>query len=273
MKQLVIVVVWLALAAGCGGRAVERGAEHTPSLAETPEDSWRRLAGRRVFFGHQSVGENIVDGVRDILAARPDIGFAVSDLPNLAQLAEPGLYHARIGRNGDPGAKTDHFARLVDEGLTADIALHKYCYVDFDEHTDVAAVFEHYRATMRRLAEEHPEVTFVHVTVPLTEVRMGPRDWLDKLLGRTPGEYAAAMVRARFNDMLRREYDGRAPLFDLASIESTRTDGARETFSYKDRTYEALAPEYSADGAHLSERGRAAAGAQLLALLADLAAR
>ena len=273
MKQLVILVIGLALAAGCGGRAVERVAEHTPSIAETPEDSWRRLAGRRVFFGHQSVGENIVDGIRGILASRPDIGCAISDLPDPARLTEPGLYHARIGRNGDPAAKTDHFARLVDEGLSADIALHKYCYVDFDERTDVEAVFEHYRATMRRLADAHPEVTFVHVTVPLTEVRMGPRDWLNKLLGRTPGEYATAMVRARFNDMLRREYDGRAPVFDLAAIESTRPDGAREGFSFKGGTYESLAPEYSADGAHLNERGRAAAAAPLLALLADLAAR
>ena len=56
-----------------------------------------------------------------------------------------------------------------------DIALVKFCYVDFDAGTDVPALFAAYQATLASLEGRYPRTTFVHVTAPLTTVQGGPR--------------------------------------------------------------------------------------------------
>jgi hypothetical protein len=44
-----------------------------------------------------------------------------------------------------------------------------------------------------------------------------------ELLGRTPGQFGDNIVRERFNDLIRKTYDGREPVFDLARHESSTT--------------------------------------------------
>jgi len=38
-----------------------------PSIGDVPEAYWQILAGERIFFGHQSVGYNIIDGITDVM--------------------------------------------------------------------------------------------------------------------------------------------------------------------------------------------------------------
>jgi len=40
-------------------------------VRQIPEDSWKRLAERRIYFGHQSVGFNILDGIGDLRKSLP----------------------------------------------------------------------------------------------------------------------------------------------------------------------------------------------------------
>lgn len=73
--------LWLVLAAGvglsgCGGGDVEDQAATvqtgiTMAFADVTEAEWEGLASRRIFFGHQSVGRNILAGVRTFLATIP----------------------------------------------------------------------------------------------------------------------------------------------------------------------------------------------------------
>ena len=67
--------------------------------------------------------------------------------------------------------------------------------------------------------------------------------------------------RNQFNEILRKEYEGKAPIFDLAKIESTYPDG---------KTSYSMVPDYTYDGGHLNETGRKKAAEQLLVLLANI---
>jgi hypothetical protein len=229
---------------------------------------------KRIFFGHQSVGTNIMEGVGDVVRDEPRIGLRVADGDDALNGGGGVFAHGRIGRNGDPGFKTDEFARLIEGPLRGkvDVAFHKYCYADFSETTDVPAVFDHYRKSMTRLRAEFPGVVFVHVTTPLVRGQSGPKAAIKRLLGRPLRGYAGNFARERFNDLLRQAYGGREPLFDLAAIESTRPDGRREVIRSGGRSAYALVPTYTTDGSHLNEVGRRRVAADLLVFLAQLPA-
>ncbi|MBW2608023.1 MAG: hypothetical protein JRD05_10355 [Deltaproteobacteria bacterium] len=70
--------------------------------------------------------------------------------------------------------------------------------------------------------------------------------------------------------MLRKEYDGKEPVFDIAKIESTFPNGTRCSFTKDGKTYYSMVPEYTYDSGHLNETGRKKVAEQLLILLAQL---
>lgn len=274
------LVLAVAALAAVGSGACSRGpakeeAVHMTAWNDVPAPARAALAGRRIFFGHQSIGGNIVDAMGPLLREQPAPGFRVVS-GDSAPDGGPAFAHAMIGRNGDPVLKTNDFAGRIEGGLGnhVDIALHKYCFVDLVPGTKVDSVFEHYRSTMARLHAEYPRVVFVHVTTPLVTARAGGLKLLaQRLLGRAPTRVAANLVRERFNERMRREYAGREPLFDLAALESVRPDGSREAVAFGGQPGYALFPGYaSEDGSHLNEAGSRLAAQALLAFLAELPA-
>jgi hypothetical protein len=213
-----------------------------------------RLARERVFFAHQSVGQNLLEGLGRLADAQ-GVRLRIEDL--------------RVAENGDPLLKLRNFERAVDERAGAlDVAMLKFCYVDIGEDTDVAALFEQYRTTLRRLQVRHPRLTFVHVTVPLTVAQGGVKALAKQLLGRHPYGTVENLKREEYNALLRAAYLGREPLFDLARVESVGPDGRPVTVTWKGRRAPALAPQYSADGGHLNAAGSAAGARELVRVLA-----
>jgi hypothetical protein len=233
--------------------------------------AYQKVGQARIFFAHQSVGENIVDGVRSVNKTDRGLDLTIVDQKEALNLTKPFFAHARLGRNGNPKSKTDAFVAALEGGLgdRVDIAFQKYCYADIDRTTDVQSLFQHYRESIRRLRERFPRVTLLHVTAPLMQVQGGPKAAVKKLLGRAPDHYLDNMRREAFNDLLRREYQGREPLFDLAAIESTRPEGDRETIRFGGATSFALVPEYTSDGGHLNDRAKAMVARDLLEFLAE----
>lgn len=226
------------------------------------------LAGLRIVFGHQSVGENILDGLRD-LAREAGVQLAVVTPDDLPPSGKGAIVHARIGRNTEPLSKLEAFGPLVDAAAArgpVDAALLKFCYIDMDERTDVDGLFEAYRSTLEAVAARHPATRVVPVTAPLRHSAGGPGVWARELLGRPNHSKLANLARHRFNERVRQHWAGR-PLFDLAAAEATRPDGRRETVRASGTPCEHLLSAYTDDGGHLNVAGRRAAASALVTAL------
>lgn len=239
------------------------------SIKNIPESQWQKLAEKKIFFGHQSVGYNIVEGLEQIEKQDPRIKLAIVEIKRASDLNKAEFAHTDIGENEDPYSKIQAFANYVEQGIgdRADIAFFKFCYVDINALSDVDKIFSEYRKTMEQLKQKYPLLIFIHATVPLSESKTTMRSLVKTMLGKEDHN----IKRNQYNDLLRKTYHGKEPLFDLAQAESTRPDGSRSTFTKNGTTYYSLAEEYSEDGGHLNELGQEAVAQQLLLLLAQLA--
>jgi hypothetical protein len=225
-----------------------------------------RLAERRVFFAHQSVGENVLSGVA-ALAREAGVTLRIEESVSTEALARPGLVHARVGKNEDPQSKLTHFDALLDgPGAQADIALMKLCYVDFNASTDAKALFDAYVARVEAVRKKHPALTLVHVTAPLTTVQGGVKGFLKNALGRAAAGEKENIARARYNALLRARFGGKEPIFDLAAVEAGQGASAC-SFTREGESWPCLRPELSDDGGHLNARGQREAAEALIAAL------
>lgn len=193
-----------------------------------------------VSFGHQSVGDNILDGLRRLAQRDPSrYAVAIEEDPGTAWFAKrPGIGHYRIGRNGNPASKIEDFARRVSlHGGAVSIAMMKLCYVDIEgsnRKAGPAQIFALYRDAIEALERRHPTVRFVWWTQPITRRGDGARDEFNRLVR----EYAVARGK---------------PLFDIADIESHEPDGKPAV----DNPFgERLHDGYTEDGGHLNAEGR-----------------
>lgn len=275
--KILVAAMFVLIIAGCSGGDMQTGGAAFPSLKSVDAESWRALSQKKIFFGHKSVGANIMDGVVDVVKMNPEIRLNVVETREPADFGKPVFAHAAVGTNSNPKSKADDFAELMNNGLgeKVDIAFVKFCWLDFIEGTEVEKTLDMYKSTMVGLKQRFPRTTFIHVTVPLTSEEKGIRaslkrtkDLIKRIVGKT--NVYENTRRNMYNDLLRKEYAGKEPLFDLAAIESTYPDG-RRSFTVKEgkRQY-SLVPEYCPDGGHLNEMGRRIVAEQLLIFLAQL---
>jgi len=269
--MLVMLLAWSL--AGCGEETTMNDASKTSTGTGALDDAARQtLAGQRYFFGHQSVGNNILAGIGDFETQHPDLGLKIVKNPDPAAMQPGTLGHAPIGTNNDPEGKIADFVAKLEGGLASqvDVAFMKFCYLDFGPDTDVDAIFARYRDTMSRLREAYPGLTIVHFTVPLRPLQKGPKALVKALMGRPITGREDNVTKNRYNDLVREHYEGREPVFDIAAIESTRPDRTRETFEYEGQKYFALVQAYSPDDGHLNEAGRTIVATRLLEFLGQL---
>ena len=277
MERVCAVLVLSAammLSVGCSGDKPPQPAMPLDNLRSVSPDTWKKLSEEKIFFGHQSVGQNILDGITDIMRDLPQIQLSIKKIDQYRDYgSEPAFYNAWLGENTVPQSKIDDFVKYIQNGMGAetDIAFFKFCYIDFSKETDISKLFGRYRTAMSELARRFPKTTFIHVTVPLVSRPSGLKDRIKIILGRSVKDPAVSMKRNMFNDMIRNEYVDSAPIFDLARIESTYPDGKRESFDVDGKIYYALVEDYTDDGAHLNNLGRKVAAGALLLLLSSLA--
>lgn len=240
-------------------------------MSETTKSDLAIVGQTRIFFGHQSVGNNIIEGVRDIQKDVGGQGLKLIELGDATEFPPSFLLHSKVGKNTDPASKCDDFKRMIDHQLTGkiDYAMLKFCYIDINDSSDVEAVFEHYRRTLDALKAGHPDITFIHVTAPLRHSESGLGIWIRELLRKPNRSKLDNIKRNIFNDMLHSTYPD-DPIFDLAASESTYPDGRRETFRYHGNTYFGLIGSYTSDGGHLNETGRKHVATDLIHSLAAI---
>ncbi len=228
------------------------------------------LRGERIFFGHQSVGRDILSGANELCSRAGCPGLrivAASGAP-----AEGGfIAETAIGRNGEPVSKCEDFSRELEKfGDSLDLALMKFCYVDFSPDTRVEDVLREYERTAQQIQARHPRLTIVHVTAPLMSPPAGIKPILKRLLGRADETEAANLKRQQFNAALRSRHAGE-PFFDLAAAESTYPDGRRREFRLNGATAYSMVAAYTSDGGHLNTAGRQAVAREFLRALAEAA--
>ena len=257
----------LALLAATMGPMAALGAGEDARHADVED-----LLHRTIFFGHQSVGLNILDGVVE-LARLEGVGLRVAESRSALGAAPGVIAHGTVADNGDPFRKIESFQQYFASGAgnAPELAFMKFCYVDFPRGVDVAALFARYQSALRQLQARYPGTTFIHLTAPLTTAPGGWRPVIGRLLGRDTSEAQNAR-REAFNTLVRQAYLGKEPLFDLARIESTGRDGRPASVELDGRRVPVLVAAYSDDGGHLNAEGRQVVARELVRFLATVPA-
>ena len=242
------------------------------SLEEIPESVLEKVSNYKIYFGHQSVGYNIIDGINDILQEHESMRLNIVETSNAADFKTPIFAHSRVGKNTQPISKVDAFLSFIEDGIgdKADIAFFKFCYIDFNAETDINKIFDYYKTKMSYLKELYPQTTFIHVTAPLMARQTGLKAAVKKILGRPLWGYDDNIKRNQFNDLLREEFGKEKLLFDLALIEATFPDGSGNVHQKDGQSFQALVLEYTYDGGHLNEKGRRIVAEQLIIFLSNL---
>lgn len=223
-----------------------------------------------VFFGHQSVGANIVTGLTELPDTERRTGPRICEAHHTSRADNPSdtrwmLIHCPVGRNREPLSKLEAFERLAGEKFAGDVdlALFKFCYVDVTSATAVDDLFRTYITRMTALAQALPQMRFAHVTVPLRAVQPRWRATLGRMLGRSDPEVEHNRAREDFNRRLREAVPSQM-LFDLAAIESgPQADGVTAQ-------PRALRAHWTNDGGHLNAPGRRIAARAFVQFLESL---
>jgi len=239
---------------GCGRDPLDQPASTQSAAPEALRAQLEQARPRRVLFAHKSVGENVLSGLRAVLAESA-LEWKIANVDQAPSGAV--LVEATPGENGDPRSKVDGFAALVRQASPPpDLALMKLCYVDVTEDTDVGAVFGHYEQTLRQLEQEFPRIAFGHVTVPLSPPSRSLKDRVKRWVGRKVWVDGQNAKRAEYNARLRAAFPAER-IFDLAAIEATRPDGGREEVVVNGQPVPALVPAYASDAeGHLNALGQ-----------------
>jgi len=269
-----------ALTAGCDGSNGDHGAaigqESDVAMTRSIDNQdlaadLRRLSEGRVYFGHMSVGYNMMSGLQRIAEGYGEDGLNLIDLTEASGKVLPPTFfaHSTVGENSRPRTKLDEFAHRLRSDLAGevDVAFIKFCYVDFNPSTDVQALFESYQSTLGELSDELPEMRLVHTTVPLHERRLRIRDHVRLLLGMPVWRDEANVRRSEFNALLHQTFDGR-DIIDIALVESTNPDGTRQQFARDGQLYPSLSSAYTTDGGHLNEAGQHEVASEMVRVLA-----
>lgn len=272
----IVVVGLLAAAAAATSSLTGEEPGMTPLVeAKTPtQGDLATFSATRVFFGHQSVGSNVIAGVSDLFVEPGSPPLAVVETRDAIAADGGFLSHTHVGVNGDPLGKFDDFAAILGGSLgdEVDIAVLKLCYVDVTASTDVEQLFAAYANLMERLETEHPDVRFLYATAPLSTDR-GWKQVVKAWIGRDDQMGPADnLARQRYNELVRQRYGDTGRLFDIAAVESTIAD-APTSRQLDGATYYVLNQGFAADPGHLNPLGSRAAGAEFIRLVAAQKAR
>jgi len=251
--KLVALFLGLALSAACGG-STPTAMKNSVLVDDVLKSDLETVRGARVFFGHYSVGANILEGLAG-LAHEAGIPVQVGEGP--------------VGENTKPLAKFEDFARHAESPASEgeQLMLMKLCYVDFTPDSDPDALVKAYAAAVERVRKARPAVKIVHVTPPLFARSTDLKSKVKRTLGSAVWEDQANLRRLEFREQLLRRFPGE-PVFDLALVESTRPDGTREEYAVEGRTVPMLWPGYSSDGGHLNDFGKGIAAKAFVHALA-----
>jgi len=261
-----LLAAWPLVAVALAGtlNATPLRAQNTPAVRA----DLQVLSTQRIFLGHQSVGDNLLDGVRQ-LARDAQVPLTVTEFDSAAQIDAPVLGHTHVAENTQPLKKLKSFEQAMGaQSAKLDLAMLKFCYIDFQAGTDVKQLFGEYQRTVDRIRTAHPKLKLLHITTPLTTVQSGWKVSLKKLVGKAPYGLLENLKREEYNQLLRQTYGPLGSVFDLARTEATQPDGRLWTQHWNGVDVPSLYPPYSDDGEHLNATGQVHVATEFLRVAA-----
>ena len=283
VKKIIISAICLTIFTSCNKDykgAVMVNLEKTTKLLENiHQEKWDILAKKKIYFGHKSVGADIMNGIEIVASNNSAINLKIQETTDSASFDKPIWGHSKIGINTKPESKINAFSDILNQGLgdKLDIAFMKLCYVDVTKDTDINTLFENYSQTIKLLEKKYPKIKFIHLTVPLTSYKKRNfkeqiKDIIKKVIGRkTLKEIHIEnnIMREKYNTLLRNHYK-KDKLFDLAFYESVYKDDIQEKCKKNGKEYPCLIPHFTYDGGHLNMTGKKAVASNLLLFLSKL---
>lgn len=238
--------------AGCGNDMADNKVAAIDNLENV---NWEKINSASIFFGHKSVGSNLVDGLMMVKEKYPQFSMPIYDLGR-EYSGSPGLYQKMIGENKDAQSKMNDF--FASEGRfsgNGSVVGMKFCYIDITRDTDVDALFDEYRVRVARYQRDNPNKRIIHFTAPLTSDATDIKSRIKKWLGKRVRGHEDNLQKQRYNELLLKEY-GESAVFDIAKFESTLAGGARVSGRMDKQIYYAMSPGYTTDGGHLNGYGK-----------------
>ena len=242
----------LLLLAGCAGEPKE---PETRSMIDAAfKTDLETVSKAHVFFGHHSVGQNLLEGVA-MLSKEAGVPIKIDEAP--------------VGKNLEPLTKFEDFAARgeANKGDGTQLILMKLCYVDFNPDSNVDAMLDAYMKAVGRVRAARPGVKILHVTPPLHSRPGGIKTTMQRLLGKQVWEDDTAIKRAEYAAKLKDRCRGE-PVFDLSGVESTQPDGGKVIGVVKGREVPFLWSGFTDDGGHLNDFGKKVAGKAFVQALA-----
>ena len=240
-----------------------------------------------MFFGHNSVGGEIVDGLGSVVQNLRIISHSRSLISsngaayfNQNGSRQPGLLNVStydLYRNyGQARQSVELFVEQVRfiingnatiPGQRLDIVFLKFCFYAFYDMTDEQAdlLFDYYATQMDALQSQYPELIVVHFTQTI------------RPCGNFQNIYDANTRSMHYRSRMLERYGHTGRVFDLALIEATAPNGQVNHCSYRDNAgnpvlglYQSYAPSSTSNDGHLSTAGRQAVARRLADFLANV---
>src|SRR5690606_10728043 len=167
------------------------------------------IANARIFFGHQSVGRDLLAAIESL---SKEAGVTLPIVPLRAGAAPEGkgLFHANVGRNREPDLKLAEFVAAAGGAEQPfDMALLKFCYLDLGEDSKEKSpenLFGRYKRDMSRLQADHPKLALLHTTMPLMSDPPGWKTTVKRWIGWPTWRDDAHQRRAAYNQQIRESF-------------------------------------------------------------------
>ena len=267
-------ICFTTLLAGCNNpesqNAKSDNMHNIPVITEEIQKGLYTIKDSRIFFAHKSVGDNMLEGLKT-LANKAQVDLIIEKIDSNQIPNSSAFAHSLGGANTDPKSKIDAFAIEIKNlnKFEPQVAFMKFCYIDFNADTNVKELFDYYRITMETLERENPGISFAHLTVPLTSRPSGIKSKIKEFIGKNMwNDDTTNVKRGEFNDLVVKTFPSEK-VFDIAKIQSTYTDGSRESFKRNDKTYYRMLSIYTSDGGHLNSLGQQVVASEMISFLAN----
>lgn len=227
------------------------------------------IKNNRIYFGHQSVGNNIIAGIEDLVRQTHTEGLNIVNIDQTSNLPENYFAHSRIGQNKHPMTKIEAFKEVIIDRFNGDLdlAILKFCYVDFTPSTKAEKIFNAYNDMINDLKIKFPSLNFLHVTAPVMANSGGIKIKIKRLIGKEDYTDLPNIARNKYGILVKNTYNVNN-VFDVAKVEATKPDGSLETFTKNGEKYFSLVHDYTYDGGHLNQKGRIFVAAKFLRAIA-----